>query len=173
MSVTVNTHQYTGQVLAKAGAFSVKENMSISFLYCRGTYMKGGKECQEDARFACFSFADNASKISQILPGDEVSFYFNLTGRFTPDRKGNRFGEPVCWTEQVISSKVEVLNTSQRQLYQNEPSQRPAPDPIEPKFSYGPGTTSSMKEPEDDPSNDLPFSWFIPFLLPLCANFLI
>ena len=169
MSIIVNTHPYTGQVLAKAGPFAVNENMSISFLYCRGAYMKSGKECQEDARFTCFSWGESPSKIASVLPGDEVSFSFNLTGRFTPDRKGNRFGEPVCWTEQVISSKVEVLNTSQRQLYQNEPSQRPTPDPVAPKFAYGPDTTSAMKEPEDDPSTDLPFAWFIPLLLPMCG----
>lgn len=157
MALLVNNHEFQGQVIAKSAKYTVGTNqMSKSFLYCEGDYMVNDKPRKQQVKFVCFSFADNRSRIDEVLPGDIVKFGFTLSGWFKPDEK-DYLGAPKCFTDPVVNTKVEILDMKERQLYKNDPSQRPTPEPVAPKFEYGPDTTSSMKETEDDPSNDLPF----------------
>lgn len=164
MAILINTHEFTGTVIAKAGPYAIKEDMAKSYLYCRGTYMVYNKEKEQDIRFVCFSWGDHKSKITDILPGDEVTVGFTLSGRYTPERKDN-LGAPSCWTECVLS-KVTILSSEKRELYKNEDRREDEAGKFDtapqPKFVY-PGTEESIlvKPPEgtfdDKEDTGLPF----------------
>ena len=152
----VNVHEFKGQVIAKSIKYSIGTGqMSKSFLYCEGDYMVNDKPKKQQVKFVCFSFADNRSRIDDVLPGDIVKFGFTLSGWYKPDEK-DYLGAPKCFTDPVVNTKVEILDMKERQLYQNEPSQRPTPDPVAPKFSY-PGENLQNQGVGDEEPGDLPF----------------
>jgi hypothetical protein len=156
MSIVINSHQFTGKVIHKSGPYTIKEDMAKRYLFCRGTYYISGKEREQEIRVTCFSWGDNKSKISDVFPGDEVSFTFNLSGKFNPDKK-DYLGCPSCWTECVLSSKVEILSTQNRTLYDNKPGDGlNLPDIEPPKFQYKDGLQFDNLE-DDDATKDLPF----------------
>lgn len=157
MSVEVNVHEFKGKVLAKSPKYNVgSKGMVKSMLYCEGDYIVNDKPRTQQAKFVCFSFADNKSRIDDVLPGDIVSFGFTLSGLFKPDEKDYQ-GAPKCFTDPVINTKVEILDIKERQLYNNDPSQRPTPTEIKPKNFEYPVENMGAKEDADEQPNDLPF----------------
>ena len=179
----INNHIYQGRVLAKSQKYPIGSNgMMKSFLYLEGDYIINGKPKTQQAKFTCFSFAENRSKIDGIFPGDVVSFAFTLSGWYKPDEK-DYLGAAKCFTDPVVDSKVEIIDQTSRVMYDNRVD-TPKDDlgtfadapPI--NLPHKPGTEETiLSNPpvynDDDPANDLPFTWFIPLLLPLAANFLI
>lgn len=163
MSEKVNSHPFEGTVIAKSPLIPITGEMKKQVLYCRASYMVSGKPKETDARFIAFSWGDN-SKLRDVYPGDEVSFYFGLSGKYDPERK-DKNNLVSCFTEAIIQSKVEVIDQSNRKMYDNRVDKRDDLGVFVAKGSYVP--------PPDDPPNDLPFGWFIPFLLPLAANFIL
>jgi hypothetical protein len=118
MSITANNHEITGIVKSKHGPIAVgTKNMKKSFLYLDSVYMRKGKPETSTVKFVVWSFGDNASKIYNIFPGDEVKFTFSISGRVQDSK--DKYGYPTLWCDLVIDSEVEILNTSQRKLYNN------------------------------------------------------
>lgn len=148
MSTPVNTHEIEGSVNAKFGPFPIGEKgMNKNYLFVDCAYMIRGKVQTQTVKALCFSWADNASKISKVLPGDVVKFAFSISGKVNPDKK-DFLGVPGLWNEILIEGEVEILNTSQRRLYNNGIDS--------PKDDLGTFPMPNTS-PIDDPTNDLPF----------------
>ena len=158
MAIQVNNHQFTGKVIYRAGPFAITNDMNKWYLYCQGIYLVGGKEREEECRFTCFSWGQQPSKVSNVFIGDVVSFYFNLTGKFKPEKKDN-LGCPSCWTEAVVASKVEIVSSENRIPFNQKKTEDGLgtfEEPPTPKFKYEDGL--KLDNLEDDPAvNDLPF----------------
>jgi hypothetical protein len=152
MSVPVNTHEIEGSVNAKFGPFPVgNKGVSKNYLFVDCAYMIRGKITTHTIKALCFSWGDNASKISKLLPGDYVKFSYYINGRVNYEKK-DFLGVPSLWNEIIIDSDVEILNTSQRRLYDNGIETK--------KDDLGTFDTPKVKlgDPDaDDPANDLPF----------------
>lgn len=158
MSIQVNAHELIGTVRSKHGPYVLNDRgMAKSYLFVDSLYMQRGKPTTHTVKAMCFSWGDHPSKIANIFPGDEVKFSFSISGRVSEDRK-DKLGFPALWNEVVIESSVEVLNTSQRQLYDNRiggPKVEIKPSDFTYETPAVNNTTSS--EIADDESNDLPF----------------
>jgi hypothetical protein len=64
------------------------------------------------------------------------------------------YGLPSCWNECIIESPVTILNTSQRKLYDNEPTKDGLGEFAEAKIKYTDGgllPNSSDNEPDGLP----------------------
>lgn len=118
MALEINKYDFIGKVLGKSKQVVIKEDMKRSYLYVRGKYLVNGKEREQDSRMTCFSWGDNKSRITDVFPGDKVTFSFTLSGRYDEERR-DKDGNAVCWTECVLSSKVEILSTEERKMYSN------------------------------------------------------
>lgn len=152
----VNAHEIEGRVLLKKGPYAIGDKgLSKYYLYVEADYMQRGKITPQVVKAVTFAWGDHASKISQVLPGDEVRFAFTFSGKII-ENKFDFFGAPQCWTEVVIESKVEVLSTSQRQLYDNEPKDDLGVFDTPPKFQYKDADLTIDKNNDYDPK-DLPF----------------
>jgi hypothetical protein len=163
-----NNHEYVGSVINRSQVipYGTKGGNKM-FLYCEGDYISKGKITKVQAKFVCFGHESSRNKGLDVFPGDVIKFNFRVSGWYQPEEK-DYFNAPKCYTDAVVDSPIEIVNTSQRRLYDNG---------IEPKKDdLGTFDTPKVKlgDPDaDDPANDLPFSWLIPFLLPLAANFIL
>jgi len=165
MAIVVNRHELTGRVVLRKGPVPIGvKNMKKSAIYVAAKYLFKGQEIEQTVKAICFSFADNVSKVTNVYPGDEVRFSFTLSGRIN-EEKPDKNGWPGCWPEVLIDSPVEILNNSQRQLYNRDDQEAPVPQ--DPKFKYQDGENVEEK---DDPANDLPFVWLIPLLLAFSSS---
>lgn len=189
MSITGNNHEFTGVVVSKHGPYTVtnKQEEDVGFrkffLICKGDYVESrgkdrGKALPQFVKFVDTLWKDNIGYnfFKDVFPGDEVKFMFSVRGRYEPSVKG-RLGEPSCWQDLTPTSKIEILSTQNRKLYDNEPKNDPVDDlgtfDVEPpKQELKDGLKFDNLE-NDDATRDLPFSWLIPFLLPLATNFII
>ena len=179
-----NNHTFQGVVISKHGPYTVPNKAGEDtgfrkfYLIVKGDYIEfrgkdKGKAIPQYLKISDTLWETNLgyNLFKDIFPGDEVRFVFSVRGKYIPESKG-RFGEPVCWNDLVVSSKIEVLNTQNRTLYDNEPKEDDglASEPPTPRFKYEDGFVA---KDDDDGTNDLPFSWLIPLMLPLAANLII
>ena len=147
--IAVNSHELCGIVLKKSGPYSIGSNsMNKSYLYVTAPYMYRGNPKEQVVKCVCFSWADTPSKIAKVFPGDQVKFTFSIAGRME-EGKVDRLGAPSVWNEIIIESKVEILNTSQRQLYQNEPTE--SKELPEAEFKYTDGESHIGEKDEEVP----------------------
>jgi hypothetical protein len=141
-------HELKGRVIAKRGPYIVGQNkIEKHLLYLECDYPKRGKVETTNVKALCWAWGGHASKIDHIFPGDIVKFTFSLSGRMDNDRK-DKNGAEMCWTEVVIESRPEVLDSSQRKMYNNNPGELPL------------GGVEGMPPSEDlgkEDYNDLPF----------------
>lgn len=168
--IEANNHDFQGVIVSKHGPYTVQNRAGEDtgfrkfFLIVRGDYIESrgkdkGRPMPQHIKFVDTLWETNLgyNLFKDVFPGDEIRLSFAIRGKYIPETKG-RFGEPVCWNELVVTSKIEVLNTQNRTLYDNEPKDDMGTfdsDP-KPKFQYKEGLKFDNLE-EDTDVRDLPF----------------
>ena len=150
--IPANLHELQGIVKLRKGPIPIGENnFKKWYLYVDCPYLERGKIANQTIKAICFSRADDASQVSSVIPGDEVKFSFRITGKIN-ESKLDFCGMPSCWNEIIIAGQVDILNTSQRQLYNTGEKDDLGVFDTNPKFKY----KDSDAQLEADTS-DLPF----------------
>ena len=149
--IPANLHELQRIVKLSKGPIPIGEKLSKKWmLFIDCPYLQKGTTVMQTIKAVTFSWDTNVSKVSNVFPGDEVKFTFSLSGRLN-EEKLDYYGMPSCFNEVVIESKVEILNQSQRVLYNTGEKDDLGVFP-ETKFKY----KDSDAQLEADTS-DLPF----------------
>ena len=149
--IPANLHELQGIVKLRKGPIPIGEKLSKKWmLFIECPYLQKGTTVMQTIKAVTFSWDQNVSKVSNVFPGDEVKFTFSLSGRLN-EEKLDYYGMPSCFNEVVIESRVEILNMSQRQLYNTGEKDDLGVFDTNPKFKY---SSSDTVEEEKD---DLPF----------------
>ena len=149
--IPANLHELQGIVKLRKGPIPIGEKLSKKWmLFIECPYLQKGTTVMQTIKAVTFSWDQNVSKVSNVFPGDEVKFTFSLSGRLN-EEKLDYYGMPSCFNEVVIESRVEILNQSQRVLYNTGEKDDLGVFP-ETKFKY----KDSDAQLEADTS-DLPF----------------
>jgi hypothetical protein len=145
-------HEIHGIVESRTGPTPIGTQQSKKWqLYVNCPYLQKGVTVMQTLKAVTFSWADRVSKVTHVFKGDEVKFTFSISGKIFGD-KMDKWGLPVCYNEIIIESKVEVLNMSQRQLFNTGEKDDLGVFDTNPKFKY----KDSDAQLEADTS-DLPF----------------
>jgi hypothetical protein len=156
MSLKINLHDIEGVVVKKSQPIPIgNNNMRKTYLYLSCQYLWKGVASEQILRFLTFSWEDHASKFTPLLVGDEIKFSFTISGKMD-NEKMDYLGLPRIYNELIPSSKIEIISTANRELYNNGEKDDLGmfSDIPVPKFQY---KDQAQREEDDDPASDLPF----------------